>query len=57
MRNDRDLAYHARRAHDEAIQAIRSLSNSASVRHEELCRLHCDRVLAGLREIEVREAA
>ncbi len=47
---NRDLHYHARRAYEEAVRAMRSLSETASLRHDELCRLHCHRVQAALRE-------
>lgn len=43
---NRDRAYHTRRAYQEAIHAIRTLSDDASASHDELCRLHCRRFVA-----------
>lgn len=48
MGSNRDLAYHARRAYEEAVRAIRTSSDDAAASHDELCRLHCRRFLAAM---------
>ncbi|WEK43939.1 MAG: hypothetical protein P0Y64_03675 [Candidatus Sphingomonas colombiensis] len=46
MSLDHDLAYHSRRSYQEAVRAIHTLSDDASASHDELCLMHCRRVLA-----------
>lgn len=43
---NRDRDYHTRRAYQEAVNAIRNLSDDAAASHDELCRLHCRRFVA-----------
>jgi len=46
MSIDRERMYHARRAYEEAVRAIRALSADAEASHDALCRMHCRRFLA-----------
>ncbi|QKR99632.1 hypothetical protein F9288_08240 [Sphingomonas sp. CL5.1] len=48
MNLDRDRAYHTRRAYQEAVRAIRTLSADAEASHDELCLMHCRRFLAAM---------
>ncbi|MBN8846513.1 MULTISPECIES: hypothetical protein [unclassified Sphingomonas] len=51
MNLDRDRAYHTRRAYQEAVRAIRTLSADAEASHDELCRMHCRRFIAAMGSI------
>ncbi|WP_298670631.1 hypothetical protein [uncultured Sphingomonas sp.] len=44
----RDRLYHTRRAYQEAVRAIRTLSDDAAASHDELCLLHCRRFVAAM---------
>jgi hypothetical protein len=48
MFDDPDCTYHAERACDEAIRSIIADTPAAAAIHQELCLLHCGRVLAAL---------
>ncbi len=48
MVHDADLDYHAARARQEVVSAITAGSAIAAAVHQEMCLLHCSRVIAAM---------